>query len=158
MVGVGLAGSQDCCRRVCDFIALGDKQGLLAEQVADLTGLDRVSICAVDSGLAACRSPSFERKVRRHRAFGRAAVGSLGLGYGVLGYIDAANGRFILNTQRHIEEDANISEAVLSRLSATMDSAGYIYRRIERIRLDEVDDSGLHLVRTRVGLRRLPGY
>jgi hypothetical protein len=77
----------------------------------------------------------------------------LDLATGVLGYIDAANGRFVLNTQRGIAEDAGISEAVLSRLFATMDSAGYVYRRIERIRLDEVDENGLHLVRTRVLVR-----
>lgn len=77
----------------------------------------------------------------------------LDLATGVLGYIDAANGRFVLNTQRGIAEDAGISEAVLSRLLGTMESAGYIYRRIERIRLDEVDDNGLHLVRTRVLVR-----
>lgn len=77
----------------------------------------------------------------------------LDLATGVLGYIDAANGRFVLNTQRGIAEDSGISEAVLSRLFATMDSAGYIYRRIERIRLDEVDNNGLHLVRTRVLVR-----
>ena len=34
-----------------------------------------------------------------------------------------------------------------------MDAAGYVYRRIERVRLDEVDDNGLHLVRTRVLVR-----
>jgi hypothetical protein len=77
----------------------------------------------------------------------------LDLATGVLGYIDAANGRFVLNTQRGIAEDSGISEAVLSRLFGTMDSAGYIYRRIERIRLDEVDANGLHLVRTRVLVR-----
>ena len=77
----------------------------------------------------------------------------LDLATGVLGYIDAANGRFVLNTQRGISEDSGVSEAVLSRLFATMDSAGYVYRRIERVRLDEVDDNGLHLVRTRVLVR-----
>ena len=77
----------------------------------------------------------------------------LDLATGVLGYIDAANGRFVLNTQRGIAEDAGISEAVLSRLFATMDSAGYVYRRIERIRLDDVDENGMHLVRTRVLVR-----
>lgn len=77
----------------------------------------------------------------------------LDLATGVLGYIDAANGRFVLNTQRGISEDSGVSEAVLSRLFATMDNAGYVYRRIERVRLDEVDDNGLHLVRTRVLVR-----
>lgn len=35
----------------------------------------------------------------------------------------------------------------------TLDDAGYVYRRIERIRLEEKDDNGLHLVRTRVLIR-----
>lgn len=77
----------------------------------------------------------------------------LDLATGVLGFLDNKNGRFVLNTQRGIAEDSGISEAVLSRLLSTLESAGYIYRRIERIRLDERDEGGLHLVRTRVLVR-----
>lgn len=77
----------------------------------------------------------------------------LDLATGVLGYLDVANGQYVLNTQRGIAEDSGISEAVLSRLFSTWDSAGYIYRRKECMRLDEKDENGLHLVRTRVLVR-----
>ena len=77
----------------------------------------------------------------------------LDLATGVLGYIDAENGRFVLNTQCNIAADAGISAPVLSRLLATLDDAGYVYRRIERVRLEETDQNGLHLVRTRVLVR-----
>ena len=76
----------------------------------------------------------------------------LDLATGVLGYIDD-RGRFILNTQCNLASDAGISAPVLSRLLATLDEAGYVYRRIERVRLDEKDEHGLHLVRTRVLIR-----
>lgn len=72
----------------------------------------------------------------------------------VLGYIDPENGRYVLNTQRNIAEDAGtISAPALCRLFQTLEAAGYVYRRIERIRLDEKDEHGLHLVRTRVLIR-----
>ncbi|WPP02577.1 hypothetical protein SFA35_26075 (plasmid) [Pseudomonas sp. HR96] len=77
----------------------------------------------------------------------------LDLATGVLGYIDPANGRYVLNTQCGIAEDAGISAPALCRLMKTLDDAGYVYRRIERVRLDEKDDNGLHLVRTRVLVR-----
>lgn len=77
----------------------------------------------------------------------------LDLATGVLGYIDAENGRFVLNTQCNIAADAGISAPTLSRLLATLDDAGYVYRRIERVRLEETDENGLHLVRTRVLVR-----
>lgn len=77
----------------------------------------------------------------------------LDLATGVLGYIDAENGRFVLNTQCNIAADAGISAPVLSRLLRTYDDAGYVYRRIERVRLEEADENGLHLVRTRVLVR-----
>lgn len=77
----------------------------------------------------------------------------LDLATSVLGYIDPQNGRFVLNTQRGIAEDAGISAPALCRLLKTLDDAGYVYRRIERVRLDERDDNGLHLVRTRVLVR-----
>ncbi len=77
----------------------------------------------------------------------------LDIATGVLGYIDAENGRFVLNTQCNIAADAGISAPVLSRLLATLDDVGYVYRRIERVRLEETDENGLHLVRTRVLVR-----
>ena len=77
----------------------------------------------------------------------------LDLATGVLGYIDSENGRFVLNTQCNIAADAGISAPVLSRLLATLDDASYVYRRIERVRLEETDENGLHLVRTRVLVR-----
>lgn len=75
------------------------------------------------------------------------------LATGVLGYIDVENGRFVLNTQCNIAADAGISAPVLSRLLATLDAVDYVYRRIERVRLEETDENGLHLVRTRVLVR-----
>jgi hypothetical protein len=77
----------------------------------------------------------------------------LDLATSVLGYIDPANGRYVLNTQCGIAEDAGISAPALCRLLKTLDEAGYVYRRHERIRLDETDSNGLHLVRTRVLVR-----
>lgn len=78
----------------------------------------------------------------------------LDLANSVLGYIDPENGRYVLNTQRNIAEDAGtISAPALCRLFKTLEAAGYVYRRIERIRLDEKDEYGLHLVRTRVLIR-----
>jgi hypothetical protein len=61
----------------------------------------------------------------------------LDLATSVLGYIDPTNGRYVLNTQCGI----------------ALDAAGYVFRRRERIRLDERDANGLHLVRTRVLVR-----
>jgi hypothetical protein len=77
----------------------------------------------------------------------------LDLATGVLGYLDLKGSRFVLNTQRGIAEDSCISAPVLSRLFKTLDAADYVYRRIERVRLDEKDEHGLHLVRTRVLIR-----
>ncbi len=78
----------------------------------------------------------------------------LDLATGVLGFIDPESGRYVLNTQRKIAEDSEgVSSPVLCRLFKTLDEAGYVYRRIERIRLEEKDDSGLNLVRTRVLIR-----
>lgn len=77
----------------------------------------------------------------------------LDLATGVLGYIDPANGRYVLNTQCNLAADAGVSAPVLCRLFKTLDEAGYVYRRIERVRLDEKDENGLHLVRTRVLIR-----
>ncbi|WP_122219716.1 hypothetical protein [Pseudomonas syringae] len=78
----------------------------------------------------------------------------LDLATGILGFIDPESGRYVLNTQRKIAEDSEgVSSPVLCRLFKTLDEAGYVYRRIERIRLDEKDDCGLNLVRTRVLIR-----
>ena len=75
------------------------------------------------------------------------------LATGVLGYFDQEEGQFVLNTQRGIAEDAGISAPILCRMFKVLDAADYVYRRIERIRLDEKDENGLHLVRTRMLVR-----
>lgn len=77
----------------------------------------------------------------------------LDLAEGVLGYLDVERGRYVLNTQCKLAEDAGLSAPVLNRLMSTLDEATYVYRRIERVRLDETDANGLHLVRTRVLIR-----
>lgn len=77
----------------------------------------------------------------------------LDLATSVLGYIDPANGRYVLNTQCNMAKDADMSAPALCRLFKTMDDVGYVYRRIERVRLEEKDENGLHLVRTRVLIR-----
>lgn len=71
----------------------------------------------------------------------------------VLGYFEVDEAQFVLNVQRHIADEGDISAPSLCRLFKTMDQAGYVYRRIERIRLEEKDENGLHLVRTRVLVR-----
>ncbi|WP_258230402.1 hypothetical protein [Pseudomonas protegens] len=77
----------------------------------------------------------------------------LDLATSVLGYLDEVNGQFVLNTQRGIAEDSGVSAPVLCRLFQNLEKVGYAYRRIERVRLDEKDENGLHLVRTRVLVR-----
>lgn len=77
----------------------------------------------------------------------------LDLATSVLGYLDEKDGQFVLNTQLGMAEDAGMSAPILCRLFKTLDMAGYVYRRIERIRLEEKDENGLHLVRTRVLVR-----
>ncbi|RMP38280.1 hypothetical protein ALO95_200032 [Pseudomonas syringae pv. antirrhini] len=77
----------------------------------------------------------------------------LDLATSVLGYLDPSNGRYVLNTQCKIADHSGISAAALCRLMKTLDDAGYLYRRIERVRLEEKDENGLHLVRTRVLVR-----
>lgn len=77
----------------------------------------------------------------------------LDLAEGVLGYLDVERGRYVLNTQCKLADDAGLSAPVLNRLMATLDEVDYVYRRIERVRLDETDANGLHLVRTRVLIR-----
>lgn len=75
------------------------------------------------------------------------------LATGVLGWLDIERGQFFLNTQCGVAEDSEISAASLNRLMHSMDLAGYVYRRIEKVRLDEKDQAGLNLVRTRVLMR-----
>lgn len=77
----------------------------------------------------------------------------LDLATSVLGYLEVETGQYVLNTQRNIADDSDISAPILCRLLKTWDLAGYVYRRIERVRLDEKDENGLHLVRTRVLVR-----
>jgi hypothetical protein len=72
---------------------------------------------------------------------------------GVLGYFDMEDGRFVLNTQCNMAEDAGLSPQRMSRTVQALVAVGYAYTRIERIRLDEKDEDGLHLVRTRVLVR-----
>ncbi len=77
----------------------------------------------------------------------------LDLATGVLGWLDVEQGQFFLNTQCSIAEDGGISAPSLNRLMHSMEKAGYVYRRIEKVRLDEKDEAGLNLVRTRVLVR-----
>ncbi|WP_253249160.1 hypothetical protein [Pseudomonas putida] len=77
----------------------------------------------------------------------------LDLASGVLGWLDVEQGQFFLNTQCSIAEDSGISPSVLNRLLHSMEKADYVYRRIEKVRLDEKDEAGLNLVRTRVLVR-----
>lgn len=77
----------------------------------------------------------------------------LDLATGVLGWLDIERGQYFLNTQCGVAEDSNMSPASLNRLMHSMDQAGYLYRRIEKVRLDEKDEAGLNLVRTRVLVR-----
>lgn len=77
----------------------------------------------------------------------------LDLATGVLGWLDVERGQYFLNTQCGIAEDCEMSPASLNRLMHSMDLAGYVYRRIEKVRLDEKDEAGLNLVRTRVLVR-----
>lgn len=95
-------------------------------------------------------------RVEVFRAFERVheqVLVRLDLATGVLGYFDVDEGQFVLNTQRGIAEGAGISAPILCRMFKVLDAADYVYRRIERIRLDEKDENGLHLVRTRVLVR-----
>ena len=46
-----------------------------------------------------------------------------------------------------------MSSASFNRLMHGLEQAGYVYRRIEKVRLDEEDAKGLNLVRTRVLVR-----
>ena len=77
----------------------------------------------------------------------------LDLSTGVLGWLDVEQGQFFLNTQCSIAEDSGISAPSLNRLMHGLEQADYVYRRIEKVRLDEKDEAGLNLVRTRVLVR-----
>lgn len=77
----------------------------------------------------------------------------LDLATGVLGWLDIERGQYFLNTQCGVAEDSDMSPASLNRLMHSLDLAGYVYRRIEKVRLDEKDEAGLNLVRTRVLVR-----
>ena len=77
----------------------------------------------------------------------------LDLATGVLGWLDIERGQYFLNTQCGVAEDCDMSPASLNRLMHSLDLAGYVYRRIEKVRLDEKDEAGLNLVRTRVLVR-----
>jgi hypothetical protein len=77
----------------------------------------------------------------------------LDLATGVLGWLDIERGQYFLNTQCGVAEDSNMSPASLNRLMHSLELAGYVYRRIEKVQLDEKDEAGLNLVRTRVLVR-----
>ncbi|MGN2406441.1 hypothetical protein [Pseudomonas viridiflava] len=77
----------------------------------------------------------------------------LDLATGVLGWLDVERGQFFLNTQCGVAEDSDISPASLNRLIRGLELAGLVYRRIEKVRLDEKNDAGLNLVRTRCLVR-----
>ncbi len=99
-----------------------------------------------------------DRRTRLEKFVGLASVAEqllvrLDLATGVIGFLDMDTGQFVLNTQRNIANDSNYSEAAFSRLLATLEQAKYVYRRSERVRLEERDENGLHLVRTRVLIR-----
>nr|WP_242485648.1 hypothetical protein [Pseudomonas sp. TH43] len=76
----------------------------------------------------------------------------LDLATSVLGWIDEA-GRFNLNAQCRIAEQSGISTGALSRLLSGMEAVGYVYKRAQKNRLDEKNENGLHLVRTKVLIR-----
>ncbi|WP_445261948.1 hypothetical protein [Pseudomonas sp. EA_65y_Pfl2_P74] len=77
----------------------------------------------------------------------------LDLATGVLGWLDIERGQFFLNTQCGVAEDSGMSAASLNRLMHSLELAGYVYRRIEKVQLEEKDEAGLNLVRTRVLVR-----
>lgn len=77
----------------------------------------------------------------------------LDLATGVMGWLDVERGQFFLNTQCGVAEDSGVSAASFNRLLHSMELADYVYRRVEKIRLDEKDAAGLNLVRTRVLVR-----
>ncbi|WP_256672719.1 hypothetical protein [Pseudomonas sp. v388] len=77
----------------------------------------------------------------------------LDLATGVLGWLDVERGEYFLNTQCGIAEDSGVSAPAFNRLIHSLETVGYAYRRIERVRLDEKDAAGLNLVRTRVLIR-----
>lgn len=75
------------------------------------------------------------------------------LATGVMGWLDVERGQFFLNTQCNIAEDSEISAASFNRLLQSMQLADYVYLRSQKVRLDEKDETGLNLVRTRVLVR-----
>ena len=77
----------------------------------------------------------------------------LRMAFSRLSRISDLRGQYFLNTQCGVAEDCDMSPASLNRLMHSLDLAGYVYRRIEKVRLDEKDEAGLNLVRTRVLVR-----
>lgn len=75
------------------------------------------------------------------------------LATGVMGWLDVERGQYFLNTQCNIAEDSEMSAASFNRLLHSMQLADYVYLRAQKVRLDEKDDAGLNLVRTRVLVR-----
>lgn len=77
----------------------------------------------------------------------------LDLATGVLGWLNVEAGQYFLNTQCNVAEHSEISPAVFNRLLHSLQQADYVYLRTEKIRLEEKDEAGLHMVRTRMLVR-----
>lgn len=77
----------------------------------------------------------------------------LDLATGVLGWLDVDKMQYCLSTQCNVAEDSDIAPSVFCRLLHTMERADYVYLRSERVRLEEKDENGLHMVRTRMLVR-----
>lgn len=77
----------------------------------------------------------------------------LDLATGVLGWLNVEEGRYFLSTQCNVAEHSDIAPSVFCRLLHSLQKADYVYLRTEKIRLDEKDETGLHMVRTRMLVR-----
>lgn len=77
----------------------------------------------------------------------------LDLATGVLGWLNVEREAFFLSTQCNIAEHSDLSPPSFNRLLHSMQQADYVYLRTDKIRLEERDEAGLHMVRTRMMVR-----